>query len=172
MSSWAGMPAWMPLCKESSSPSGALGDLLSLLHRLERQELNCYMYAPKDELKHRLLWREPYTEHEAGSGSAGPHHGWAVASQSSQVMHGLHLSQGQAGCYCSSCQKPAQHREPPDPAHHKVSPWTLHRPWSSLCRSLAICSSVPGPADPCGGSSVFQHSGHHLPMALLFSVLF
>ncbi|XP_069654532.1 protein O-GlcNAcase-like isoform X1 [Haliaeetus albicilla] len=23
------------------------------------------MYAPKDELKHRLLWREPYTEHEA-----------------------------------------------------------------------------------------------------------
>ncbi|KAM9660618.1 protein O-GlcNAcase-like isoform 7-T7 [Morphnus guianensis] len=27
--------------------------------------LNCYMYAPKDELKHRLLWREPYTEHEA-----------------------------------------------------------------------------------------------------------
>lgn len=65
------------------------------------------MYAPKDELKHRLLWREPYTEHEAGSGSAGPHHGWAVASQSSQVTHGLHLSQGQAGCYCSSCQKPA-----------------------------------------------------------------
>lgn len=80
---------------------------MSLLHRLERQELNCYMYAPKDELKHRLLWREPYTEHEAGSGSAGPHHGWAVASQSSQVTHGLHLSQGQAGCYCSSCQKPA-----------------------------------------------------------------
>uniref|UniRef100_A0A669PL08 GH84 domain-containing protein n=1 Tax=Phasianus colchicus TaxID=9054 RepID=A0A669PL08_PHACC len=23
------------------------------------------MYAPKDELKHRLLWREPYTQHEA-----------------------------------------------------------------------------------------------------------
>ncbi|KAM9236322.1 LOW QUALITY PROTEIN: protein O-GlcNAcase-like [Leptosomus discolor] len=36
-----------------------------LFQWLERQGLNCYMYAPKDELKHRLLWREPYTEHEA-----------------------------------------------------------------------------------------------------------
>ncbi|XP_048799421.1 protein O-GlcNAcase-like isoform X1 [Lagopus muta] len=33
--------------------------------RLKRWGLNCYMYAPKDELKHRLLWREPYTQHEA-----------------------------------------------------------------------------------------------------------
>ncbi|XP_055555329.1 protein O-GlcNAcase-like isoform X8 [Falco cherrug] len=31
---------------------------------LKHWGLNCYMYAPKDELKHRLLWREPYTEHE------------------------------------------------------------------------------------------------------------
>nr|XP_047911739.1 protein O-GlcNAcase-like isoform X4 [Anser cygnoides] len=36
-----------------------------LFRWLERRGLNCYMYAPKDELKHRLLWREPYTEHEA-----------------------------------------------------------------------------------------------------------
>ncbi|XP_048159236.1 protein O-GlcNAcase-like isoform X2 [Corvus hawaiiensis] len=36
-----------------------------LFQWLQRQGLNCYMYAPKDELKHRLLWREPYTEHEA-----------------------------------------------------------------------------------------------------------
>ncbi|XP_054680855.1 protein O-GlcNAcase-like isoform X5 [Grus americana] len=36
-----------------------------LFQWLERWGLNCYMYAPKDELKHRLLWREPYTEHEA-----------------------------------------------------------------------------------------------------------
>lgn len=42
------------------------------------------MYAPKDELKHRLLWREPYTEHEAGSGSAGPLRGL----QASQVPEG------------------------------------------------------------------------------------
>ncbi|XP_067153372.1 protein O-GlcNAcase-like [Apteryx mantelli] len=38
---------------------------MPLLRRLRRWGLNCYMYAPKDELKHRLLWREPYTEHEA-----------------------------------------------------------------------------------------------------------
>ncbi|XP_029862311.1 protein O-GlcNAcase-like isoform X3 [Aquila chrysaetos chrysaetos] len=36
-----------------------------LFQWLKRWGLNCYMYAPKDELKHRLLWREPYTEHEA-----------------------------------------------------------------------------------------------------------
>ncbi|KAM9580290.1 protein O-GlcNAcase-like [Guaruba guarouba] len=35
-----------------------------LFEWLRRWGLNCYMYAPKDELKHRLLWREPYTEHE------------------------------------------------------------------------------------------------------------
>jgi protein O-GlcNAcase/histone acetyltransferase len=27
--------------------------------------LNTYLYAPKDDLKHRTLWREPYTESEA-----------------------------------------------------------------------------------------------------------
>ncbi|XP_065519594.1 protein O-GlcNAcase-like isoform X5 [Lathamus discolor] len=42
------------LSREVSAPAG-----------LRRWGLNCYMYAPKDELKHRLLWREPYTEHEA-----------------------------------------------------------------------------------------------------------
>ncbi|XP_054020345.1 protein O-GlcNAcase-like [Dryobates pubescens] len=36
-----------------------------LFQWMSRWGLNCYMYAPKDELKHRLLWREPYTEHEA-----------------------------------------------------------------------------------------------------------
>ncbi|GAB0187837.1 protein O-GlcNAcase-like [Grus japonensis] len=47
---------WLCLAEESF-------DLSTL--QLERWGLNCYMYAPKDELKHRLLWREPYTEHEA-----------------------------------------------------------------------------------------------------------
>ncbi|KAM6346767.1 LOW QUALITY PROTEIN: protein O-GlcNAcase-like [Podargus strigoides] len=36
-----------------------------LLFQWQRWGLNCYMYAPKDERKHRLLWREPYTEREA-----------------------------------------------------------------------------------------------------------
>ncbi|KAF4791283.1 protein O-GlcNAcase-like protein [Turdus rufiventris] len=48
-----------------SGHAKSLGDSLLSLNRLQRRGLNCYMYAPKDELKHRLLWREPYTEHEA-----------------------------------------------------------------------------------------------------------
>ncbi|KAM7022116.1 protein O-GlcNAcase-like [Passerculus sandwichensis] len=40
-------------------------DQRKLLFQWQQRGLNCYMYAPKDELKHRLLWREPYTEHEA-----------------------------------------------------------------------------------------------------------
>lgn len=73
-----------------------MDELLSLPCRLSRWGLNCYMYAPKDELKHRLLWREPYTEHEAGSGSAGPQHGWAddTYPMSLRVKHGLYLGQG------------------------------------------------------------------------------
>ena len=27
--------------------------------------MNTYLYAPKDDLKHRLFWREPYSESEA-----------------------------------------------------------------------------------------------------------
>ena len=26
--------------------------------------MNTYLYAPKDDLKHRLFWREPYSERE------------------------------------------------------------------------------------------------------------
>uniref|UniRef100_A0A8C0HRW4 GH84 domain-containing protein n=1 Tax=Buteo japonicus TaxID=224669 RepID=A0A8C0HRW4_9AVES len=63
-----GVVGWhLPGCLFGNCPPGASGDPLSLLHRLKRWGLNCYMYAPKDELKHRLLWREPYTEHEAGT---------------------------------------------------------------------------------------------------------
>ncbi len=29
--------------------------------------LNTYLYAPKDDLKHRVLWREPYSASEAGT---------------------------------------------------------------------------------------------------------
>ena len=30
--------------------------------------MTAYLYAPKDELKHRALWRAPYTEGEADQG--------------------------------------------------------------------------------------------------------
>lgn len=66
------------------------------------------MYAPKDELKHRLLWREPYTEHEAGSGSAGPLGGL----QASQVPEGKAWVVSQL---FPSCQDLALCTEPPRP---------------------------------------------------------
>ncbi|ELU09423.1 hypothetical protein CAPTEDRAFT_175350 [Capitella teleta] len=31
---------------------------------MERFQLNCYLYAPKDDFKHRLYWRDKYTEDE------------------------------------------------------------------------------------------------------------
>ncbi|MSU25098.1 MAG: hypothetical protein EXS32_14925 [Opitutus sp.] len=37
-----------------------------LLDRLAASGLNTYLYAPKDDLKHRALWREPYTPEELG----------------------------------------------------------------------------------------------------------
>lgn len=38
---------------------------LELLDWMSRWGLNCYLYAPKDDLKHRALWRERYTPSEA-----------------------------------------------------------------------------------------------------------
>jgi len=37
---------------------------LSLFKRLARYKLNSYLYAPKDDAKHRSLWRELYTDDE------------------------------------------------------------------------------------------------------------
>ena len=36
-----------------------------LFDRLAALGLNTYLYAPKDDLKHRALWREPYADEEA-----------------------------------------------------------------------------------------------------------
>lgn len=35
-------------------------------HRMQRWGLNTYLYGPKDDLKHRLLWREVYSTEEEG----------------------------------------------------------------------------------------------------------
>jgi len=34
--------------------------------RMQRFGMNTYLYAPKDDYKHRLDWRELYTEEQAG----------------------------------------------------------------------------------------------------------
>lgn len=39
----------------------------SLLDTLARQGLNTYFYAPKDDLKHRAIWRQPYDADELAS---------------------------------------------------------------------------------------------------------
>ena len=38
-----------------------------LVGQLDAAGLNTYLYAPKDDLKHRALWREPYSDAEAGA---------------------------------------------------------------------------------------------------------
>ena len=40
---------------------------VQLFHRMAAWGLNTYLYAPKDDLKHRALWREPYTAPEAAA---------------------------------------------------------------------------------------------------------
>lgn len=34
--------------------------------RLKALGMNTYLYAPKDDLKHRALWRDPYDVEECG----------------------------------------------------------------------------------------------------------
>ena len=40
-----------------------------VLFRMNRMDLNTYLYAPKDDYKHRLKWRDLYNEEEAGKAS-------------------------------------------------------------------------------------------------------
>lgn len=35
-------------------------------YRMKKLGLNTFMYAPKDDFKHRAYWRELYTVEEAG----------------------------------------------------------------------------------------------------------
>lgn len=36
------------------------------IHREQKWGLNTYLYAPKDDYKHRMYWRDLYTAEEAG----------------------------------------------------------------------------------------------------------
>lgn len=39
----------------------------SCICRLQKWGLNTYLYAPKDDYKHRMFWREMYSVEEAGN---------------------------------------------------------------------------------------------------------
>ncbi len=51
-------------------PSALISSYISLLlcylHREQRWGLNTYLYAPKDDYKHRMYWRDLYSLEEAG----------------------------------------------------------------------------------------------------------
>ena len=40
--------------------------ILLLNCRLKKMKMNTYMYAPKDDCKHRAFWRDLYSVEEAG----------------------------------------------------------------------------------------------------------
>lgn len=103
---------WLRFLSPCVEPVWSLGDSLLSLHRLQRRGLNCYMYAPKDELKHRLLWREPYTEHEAGRASAGPLGG----------LQAPRVSEGLGHSYFHPVRTPPIAWRPPDLAKGKETP--------------------------------------------------
>jgi hypothetical protein len=44
-------------------PPWSEAERLQLFATLQAQGLNTYVYAPKDDLKHRALWREPRAGH-------------------------------------------------------------------------------------------------------------
>lgn len=43
-------------------------------HRQQKWGLNTYLYAPKDDYKHRMFWRELYSVEEAGNHSNSMDH--------------------------------------------------------------------------------------------------
>ena len=46
-------------------PPWTLAERLELFRWMSAAGLNTYLYGPKDDLKHRAIWREVYTPEEA-----------------------------------------------------------------------------------------------------------
>ena len=58
---------FMPsLCVHVVTRADVVCELLDATCRMQRFGMNTYLYAPKDDYKHRLDWRELYTEEQAG----------------------------------------------------------------------------------------------------------
>uniref|UniRef100_A0A667WM74 protein O-GlcNAcase n=1 Tax=Myripristis murdjan TaxID=586833 RepID=A0A667WM74_9TELE len=66
--------------------------------RMQRWGLNTYLYGPKDDLKHRLLWREVYSPEEEGHLRT-----LIVEAQSRGLRFVYALSPGQDIVFSSSC---------------------------------------------------------------------
>lgn len=56
---------WSGLIEGFYGPPWSAAERLALFDTLAAGGLNTYVYAPKDDVKHRALWREPYTAAEA-----------------------------------------------------------------------------------------------------------
>uniref|UniRef100_A0A8C7TWS5 GH84 domain-containing protein n=1 Tax=Oncorhynchus mykiss TaxID=8022 RepID=A0A8C7TWS5_ONCMY len=69
-----------------------------LFQWMQRWELNTYLYGPKDDLKHRLLWREVYSPEEEGQ-----LHTLIVESEKRGLRFVYSLSPGQDIVFSSSC---------------------------------------------------------------------
>lgn len=54
-------------CERPWGPDASL-----LVHREQRWGLNTYLYAPKDDYKHRMYWRDLYAPEEAGEAQQRP----------------------------------------------------------------------------------------------------
>ncbi|MFT7797441.1 protein O-GlcNAcase-like [Arapaima gigas] len=70
----------------------------ALFHWMEKWGLNTYLYGPKDDLKHRLLWREVYSQEEEAQLKA------LVSEAESRGLQFIYaLSPGQDIVFSSSC---------------------------------------------------------------------
>uniref|UniRef100_A0A8C7KUV6 Si:dkey-183c6.8 n=1 Tax=Oncorhynchus kisutch TaxID=8019 RepID=A0A8C7KUV6_ONCKI len=69
-----------------------------LFQWMQRWELNTYLYGPKDDLKHRLLWREVYSPEEEGQLRT-----LIVESEKRGLRFVYSLSPGQDIVFSSSC---------------------------------------------------------------------
>ncbi|XP_029463789.1 protein O-GlcNAcase-like [Rhinatrema bivittatum] len=90
-----------PSCEEQEGAAPCCKDLVSrgsqpwtaavaAVPRMKDWGLNTYMYGPKDDLKHRLLWREVYTPDEAAGLQS-----LVLAAQQKEVEFIYALSPGQ-----------------------------------------------------------------------------
>jgi len=63
---WINQRYQMSLCVISSFISPVCVRICHYLPREQKWGLNAYLYAPKDDYKHRMYWRDLYSLEEAG----------------------------------------------------------------------------------------------------------
>lgn len=90
-------------CDKQSKPCHTKPVLITICVVFPRQQkwgLNTYLYAPKDDYKHRMFWREMYSVEEAGKVVSWPWVEMILVTYTDKYVINKQKYTGVAACAC------------------------------------------------------------------------